>query len=53
MAQDVSQLGQQARERILGQLGSGDNQTGNQTGNQSGGMLGQFGEQARNFLTGQ
>ncbi len=53
MAQGVSQLGQQAREKILGQLGGGDNQTGNQTGNQSGGMLGQFGEQARNFLSGQ
>jgi hypothetical protein len=53
MAQDVSQLGQQAREGILGQLGGGDNQTGNQTGNQSGGILGQFGEQARNFLPGQ
>jgi hypothetical protein len=55
MAQDVSQFGQQAREKILGQLGGGgDNQTGNQTGNQSGGgMLGQLGEQARNFLPGQ
>jgi hypothetical protein len=58
MAQDLSQLGQQARERILGQqLGGGDNQTGNQTdnqtGNQSGEDLGQLGEQARNFLPGQ
>jgi hypothetical protein len=49
MAQDLSQLGQQARE----QLGGGDNQTGNQTGNESGGVLGQLGEQARNFLPGQ
>ena len=53
MAQDLSQLGQQARERILGQLGGEDNQTGNQTGNQSGGVLGQLGEQTRNFLPGQ
>ena len=53
MAQDLSRLGQQARERIMGQLGDGDNQTGNQSGNQSGGVLGQLGEQARNFLPGQ
>ena len=53
MAQDLSQLGQQARERILGQLGGEDNQTGNQTGNQSGGVLGQLGEQTRNFLPDQ
>jgi hypothetical protein len=54
MAQDLSQLGQQAREKIVGQLsGGGDNQTGNQTGNQSGGMLGQLGEQARNYLPNQ
>jgi hypothetical protein len=51
-AQDLSQLGQQAREEVLGQL-SGGNQTGNQTGNQSGGVLGQFGEQARSYLPGQ
>jgi hypothetical protein len=51
MAQDLSQLGQQAKERI-GQL-AGGNQTGNQTGNQSGGMLGQLGEQARSYLPGQ
>jgi hypothetical protein len=52
-AQDLSQLGQQAREKVLGQLSGGDNQTGNQTGNQSGGVLGQFGEQARSYLPGQ
>jgi hypothetical protein len=51
-AQDLSQLGQQAREKVLGQL-SGGNQTGNQTGNQSGGVLGQLGEQARSYLPGQ
>ena len=49
-AQDLSQLGQQAREKVLGQLSGGDNQTGNQTGNQSGVVLGQFGEQARSYL---
>jgi hypothetical protein len=52
-AQDLSQLGQQAREKVLGQLSGGDNQTGNQTGNQSGGVLGQLGEQARSYLPGQ
>ena len=51
-AQDLNQLGQQAREKVLGQL-SGGNQTGNQTGNQSGGVLGQLGEQARSYLPGQ
>jgi hypothetical protein len=50
-AQDLSQLGQQAKERI-GQL-TGDNQTGNQTDNQSGGVLGQLGERAGSFLPGQ
>jgi hypothetical protein len=52
-AQDLSQLGQQAREKVLGQLSGGDNQTGNQTGNQSGGVMGQLGEQARSYLPGQ
>jgi hypothetical protein len=53
MAQDLSQLGQQAKERIAaGQL-AGGNQTGNQTGNQSGGVLGQLGEQARSYLPDQ
>jgi len=47
-AQDLSQLGQQAREKVLGQLSGG-----NQTGNQSGGVLGQLGEQARSYLPGQ
>ena len=55
MAQDLSQLGQQAKERIGGIAGqfTGSNQTGNQTGNQSGGVLGQLGEQARSYLPGQ
>jgi hypothetical protein len=51
-AQDLSQLAQQARERVVGQL-AGGNQTGNQTGNQSGEVLGQLGEQARSYLPGQ
>jgi hypothetical protein len=50
MAQDLSQLGQQAREKMLGRLGGvWDNQTDNQTGNQSSGMLGQLGEQEKIF----
>jgi hypothetical protein len=55
MAQDLGQMGQQAKEKIggaVGQLMDG-NQTGNQTGNQSGGMLGQLGEQAKSMLPGQ
>jgi hypothetical protein len=55
MAQDLGQMGQQAKEKIGGAVGQlmGGNQTGNQTGNQSGGMLGQLGEQARSMLPGQ
>jgi hypothetical protein len=53
MAQDLSQLGQQVREKMLGRLGGvRDNQTDNQTGNQSSGMLDQLGEKARNSLPG-
>ena len=55
-AQDLSQLAQQARERVVGQLAGGNetgNQIGNQTGNQSGEVLGQLGEQARSYLPGQ
>ena len=51
MAQDLSQLGQQAKEKIGGVAGQLTG--GNQTGNQSGGVLGQLGEQARNYLPGQ
>ena len=58
MAQDLGQMGQQAKEKIggavkLGVLTGGGNQTGNQTGNQSGGVLGQLGEQAKSMLPGQ
>ena len=57
MAQDLGQMGQQAKEKIGGavKLGvlTGGNQTGNQTGNQSGGVLGQLGEQAKSMLPGQ
>lgn len=51
-AQDLGQMGQQAKEKIGGAMGQlvGGNQTGNQTGNQSGGALGQLSEQARNML---
>jgi hypothetical protein len=51
-AQDLGQMGQQAKEKIGGAIGQlvGGNQTGNQTGNQSDGTLGQLGEQARNML---
>jgi hypothetical protein len=52
-AQDLGQMGQQAKEKIGGAMGQlvGGNQTGNQTGNQSGGgALGQLGEQASNML---
>ena len=55
MAQDLGQMGQQAKEKIggaVGQLMDG-NQTGNQSGNRSGGMLGQLGEQAKSMLPGQ
>jgi hypothetical protein len=55
MAQDLGQMGQQAKEKIggaVGQLMDG-NRTGNQTGNQSGGALGQLGEQAKSMLPGQ
>jgi hypothetical protein len=53
MAQDLGQMGQQAKERIGGAVGQLGNQTGNQTGNQSGGVLGQLGEQAKSMLPGQ
>ena len=55
MAQDLGQLGQQAKEKIGGLMGGNQsgNQTGNQTGNQSGGVLGQLGEKAKSILPGQ
>jgi len=55
MAQDLGQMGQQAKEKIGSAAGQllGGNQTGNQTGNQSGGALGQLGEQAKSMLPGQ
>ena len=55
MAQDMGQMGQQAKEKIGGAMGqlTGGNQTGNQTGNQSGGVLGQLGEKAKSILPGQ
>jgi hypothetical protein len=55
LAQDLSQLGQQAKDRIGGVLGQfiGGNQTGNQTDNQSSGTLWQLGERARSYLPGQ
>ncbi|MGB7662694.1 MAG: hypothetical protein WBL67_08170 [Nitrososphaeraceae archaeon] len=55
MAQDLGQMGQQAKEKIGGaaKLKILGNQTGNQTGNQSGGVLGQLGEQAKSMLPGQ
>jgi hypothetical protein len=51
-AQDLGQMGQQAKEKIGGAMGQivGGNQTAIQTGNQSGGALGQLGEQVRNML---
>jgi hypothetical protein len=56
MAQDLGQMGEQAKEKVGGALQNltgGGNQTGNQTGNQSGGMLGQLGEKAQEVLPGQ
>jgi hypothetical protein len=55
MAQDLGQMGEQAKEKIGGavQQLTGGNQTGNQTGNQSGGVLGQLGEKAKSMLPGQ
>jgi hypothetical protein len=55
MAQDLGQMGEQAKEKVGGALQNltGGNQTGNQTGNQSGGMLGQLGEKAKEILPGQ
>jgi hypothetical protein len=51
MAQDLGQMGEQAKEKVGGAL---QNLTGgNQTGNQSGGMLGQLGEKAKEILPGQ
>ena len=51
MAQDLGQMGQQAKEKIGGAVGQLVG--GNQTGNQSGGVLGQLGEQAKSMLPGQ
>jgi len=59
MAQDLGQMGEQAKEKIGGavqQLTGGNqtgNQSGNQTGNQSGGVLGQLGEKVGSMLPGQ
>ena len=55
MAQDLSQMREQAKEKIAGAAGqlTDGNQTDNQTGNQSGGVLGQLGDQARSMLPGQ
>jgi hypothetical protein len=56
MAQDLGQMGEQAKEKVGGALQNltdGGNQTGNQTGNQSGGVLGQLGEKAQSMLPGQ
>jgi hypothetical protein len=59
MAQDLGQMGEQAKEKIGGavqQLTGGSqtgNQSGNQTGNQSGGVLGQLGEKVGSMLPGQ
>lgn len=55
MAQDLSQMREQAKEKIVGAAGqlTDGNQTGNQTGNQSSGDLGQLGDQARSMLPGQ
>ena len=52
MAQDLSQMREQAKEKIGGAVGqyTDGNQTGNQTGNQSGGVLGQLGDQAKSML---
>lgn len=53
MAQDLGQMGEQARERIIGALQNltGGTQISNQTGNQSG-DLGQLGEKAQIMLPG-
>ncbi len=52
IAQDLSQMREQAKEKIGGAVGqyTDGNQTGNQTGNQSGGVLGQLGDQAKSML---
>jgi hypothetical protein len=51
MAQDLSQMCQQAKEKLRGVMGQLVG--GNQTGIQSSGDLGQLGEQARSMLPGQ
>ena len=48
MAQDLSQMREQAKEKIGGAVGQYTD--GNQTGNQSGGVLGQLGDQAKSML---
>ncbi|MGI0002595.1 MAG: hypothetical protein ACRD42_05895 [Nitrososphaeraceae archaeon] len=51
MAQDVGQMGEQAKEKVGGAL---QNLTGgNQTGNRTGGALEQLGEKAQSMLPGQ
>jgi hypothetical protein len=51
MAQDMGQMGEQAKEKIGGAVGQLVG--GNQTGNQTGGVLGQLGEKAKSMLPGQ
>lgn len=56
MAQDLGQMGGQAKEAVGGALQNltGGNLTGgNMTGNQSGGALEQLGEKAQSMLPGQ
>ena len=52
MAQDLSQMREQAKEKIGGAVGqyTDGNQTSNQTGNQSDRVLGQLGDQAKSML---
>jgi uncharacterized protein YidB (DUF937 family) len=51
MAQDMGQMGEQAKEKIGGAVGQLVD--GNQTSNQSGGVLGQLGEKTKSMLPGQ
>jgi hypothetical protein len=51
MAQDMGQMGEQAKEKIGGAVGQLVG--GNQSGNQTGGVLGQLGEKAKSMLPGQ
>jgi hypothetical protein len=51
MAQDMGQMGEQAKEKIGGAVGQLVG--GNQTGNQTGGVLGQLGEKVKSMLPGQ